>query len=569
MTSLAPILVGITGGLAIFIYGMQLGGEGLQKAAGDTLRNLLHRLTSHRLMGVMAGAVVTVLIQSSSATTVMLVGFAGAQLISLQQSIGVILGADIGTTLTVQLIAFKVTDYALLMIALGLVIRLAGRRQRHRYIGQVILGFGFIFFGMGLMSRSVEPLRSYPAFTNALLTFGKSPLLGVLVAAGFTAIIQGSAATIGLVLSLSMQGLISLPAAIPLIFGANIGTCATALLSAIGAPTKGLRVAVAHTLFKVLGVAIFLPFLRYFISLVEATTPSLPRQIANAHSIFNIGITVMFLPFAPYLGRLVERMVPERGRLEALSKPMHLDRHALATPALAVNAAAKEVERVAALTAEMVRDSVGVLLGHDEGAIRLVATKEDAVDRLFKEIVSYLANISQQTLSDEDSQRIMSLLFIVNDLEHIGDVVANITHFSQKRMDRGVMFSRQGEAEIREIHEKVNTVVERVVSALGIEDRETASELAAWSLAELPGILSMERRSRQSHMQRLQAGLDHSHATSSIHLDVINGYVRIADYATNIAQTLLGRMTLAAHKEFESADYGNEEREPQGVAGSP
>lgn len=545
MGSLTPVLFGVTGGLAIFIYGMQLGGEGLQKAAGDTLRNLLHRLTSNRLMGVAAGALVTALIQSSSATTVMLVGFAGAQLITLQQSIGVILGADIGTTLTVQLIAFRVTDYALLMIAFGFVTRLVGKRQRHRYIGQVIMGFGFIFFGMGLMSRSVEPLRSYPVFTEWLLTFGRNPLLGVLVAALFTGIIQGSAATIGLVLSLALQGLISLDSAVPLIFGANIGTCATALLSAIGAPTEGRRVAVAHTLIKVLGVLIFLPFLGYFVALVEATSTSIPRQIANAHSIFNVGITVMFLPLASHLGRLVERMVPERGKLEVLSKPMHLDRHALATPALAVEAAAREVKRVAELSVEMVEESVGVLLGHDEGAIRLIATKEDAVDRLFREITSYLANVSQQTLSDEDSQRIMSLLFIVNDLEHIGDVVANITHFSQKRMDLGVTFSKQGEEEIRKIHEKVTRVVRRVVSALKSDDPDIASELASWSLAELPEVLSMERRSRQSHMLRLQAGLNHSHQTSSIHLDVINGYVKIADYATNIAQTLLGRMTAA------------------------
>ena len=275
---------------------MTLTSTGLQKASGSALKSIIHKLTANPLFGMLVGILVTFLIQSSTATTIILVSLVGANLMTLAQSIGVILGADVGTTLTVQLIAFKITSYALFFIAVGFALSFLAKRPRMKSLGQIIMGFGMIFFGIHIMTTTMEPVREYEGIRQILLSFGRNPFLGLIVAAVLTVITNSSAATIGLVLSLAMQGMIPLQASVPLILGANIGTCSTALLATIGAPTDAKRVGVAHVLFKFLGVILILPFLGPFTDLVSSTSIDPARQIANAHTLFNVGIAVVFLP---------------------------------------------------------------------------------------------------------------------------------------------------------------------------------------------------------------------------------------------------------------------------------
>ncbi|HSC70642.1 MAG TPA: Na/Pi cotransporter family protein, partial [Candidatus Methylomirabilis sp.] len=308
MTNL--MLITLFGGMALLLYGMQLVGEGLQQAAGGRMRRILGSITNNRFKGMMVGAFITAVIQSSSATTVMLVGFASSGLMGLPQTIGVILGADIGTTVTVQLIALQIFDYALVLVGVGFLLIFSCRRKIFKYVGQAILGFGFIFFAMKIMSDAMVPLRQSELVKTLLVSLGDQPLLGLIVAATFSALVHSSAATIGLAITLSLQGLLPLSAAVPVIFGANIGTCATALASSIGTNPEAKRVAMAHTFFKVVGVLIFLPFITPFVRLVELTAHDVPRQIANAHTLFNVGITAIFLPFSAVLARFISALVP-------------------------------------------------------------------------------------------------------------------------------------------------------------------------------------------------------------------------------------------------------------------
>ncbi|HAK61235.1 MAG TPA: Na/Pi cotransporter, partial [Nitrospiraceae bacterium] len=299
------IYLNLFGGILLLLYGIKMVNDGLQQAAGPKIRSLLHSLTSNRLTAVGTGAFITGLIQSSSATSVMLVGFVSAGLMSFRQSLAVILGADIGTTITVQLIAFRVYDYAIILIGTGLAFVLFTKRHLYRNIGSGLLGFGFVFLSLKLMSDAMAPLRDSDLFRQVLIALVGTPFMGILLAAALTALIQSSAATLGIALALAVHGLIPLDAAIYIIFGANIGTCSTAVLASLRSPVEARRVAWAHVLFKVAGVALFLPFFPYFSSLVQLTAADLSRQIANAHTLFSVIISLVFLPFTGFFAHLV------------------------------------------------------------------------------------------------------------------------------------------------------------------------------------------------------------------------------------------------------------------------
>lgn len=528
------IIFGVAGGLAIFLYGMTTCSEGLQKASGSALKRLIHRLTSNPVMGVVVGAIVTVLIQSSSATTVILVGLVGASLMTLKQSIGVILGADVGTTLTVQLIAFNVTQYALLMVAVGFGVRFLSKRKKTRHIGQIIFGFGMIFFGMGLMSQAMEPLKYYPGAEELFLSLGTNPFLGLLLATAFTALIQGSAATIGIVLSLSTQGLIPLQAAIPLILGANIGTCATAMLSTIGAPCEAKRVGIAHVLFKVLGVIIIFPFIGPFTQAVSLTSASVTRQIANAHTLFNVGITVMFLPFAAQLAKLVERLVPEKSEKLALGKPQFLDRRNLDSPLVALEQARAEVTRVAELIEKMT-GNVGTLIKKDSEVIyKDIIAMEEAVDSLYQEVIEYLSDIAQHDLSQDESEANLLLIQVINDLEHIGDVLVRMSSTISNKIHQGVHLSPTGHHELEDFHQVVHGLVATMVKVLQSRDVQEINAL----LEQTKRAVTMENSLRLSHIRRIQAQVTVTKESSSVHLDLINGMRRIAEHITLIGRNV-------------------------------
>ncbi len=530
------MLIALFGGMALLLYGMQLVGDGLQHAAGGRMRQILSSITNSRLKGMMVGAFITAVIQSSSATTVMLVGFASSGLMGLGQTIGVILGADIGTTVTVQLIAFKVFDYALLLVGVGFLLIFASKRKIFRYVGQAILGFGFIFFAMKVMSDAMVPLRGSPIVKTLLVSLGEQPLLGIIVASIFSALVHSSAATIGLAITLSLQDLLPLHAAIPVIFGANIGTCATALASSIGTKPEAKRVAMAHIFFKVAGVLLFLPFITPFVHLVRLTADDVSRQIANAHTLFNVGITALFLPFSSILARFISRLVPEDKEGEGLFGPKYLDEHMLETPALALGQATREALRMADLVSEMLTKTIGTFSAEDPELIEYIEEKDNQVDTLDREIKHYLTKLSQQSLTDEQSRREIGILAFVNNMENIGDIVdRNLMDLAKKKLNKGVHFSEPGMQEIVLLHKKVLQNLELAISAFASNDPALGQQVLERKLE----LSQTERKFRQAHIQRLHDGYRESIDTSEIHLDVLTNLKRINSHVTAVAYPIL------------------------------
>jgi phosphate:Na+ symporter len=319
------VLLALFGGMALLLYGIQLTGDSLQRAAGGKLRGLLTGLARNRFTAVFSGAAVTALVQSSSATTVMLIGFVSAGLMTFRQTLGIILGADIGTTLTVQLIAFKLTDYAVLLVGIGFSVMFLAQRRVIKDVGSALLGFGLMFLGLKLILEGAVPIKTNPLATQVIASVADSPVLAVIVAAGFSALVHSSAATIGLALALATEGLLSLPGAVSIVIGANVGTCATALMAAVGSSAEAKRVALAHIAFKVLGAALALPLIGPFTDFVADTASGAARQIANAHTFFNIGVSLIFLPFMPFAARAIEALVPADEVGENPFKTRYLD----------------------------------------------------------------------------------------------------------------------------------------------------------------------------------------------------------------------------------------------------
>lgn len=533
------MLINLLGGLSLLLYGLHLSGRGLQAVAGGRLRVLLTRLTENRLMGALTGAGVTAIMQSSSATTVMLVGFVSAGFMSLEQTLGVILGADIGTTITVQIIAFDILAYSVLLIAIGTPMVLAVRQRFYNYLGQAILGFGLLFLGLKIISDSLGPLKDSPLFSELLFGLSENPVMTIVLAALLTVLIQSSAGTIALAISFASQGLVTLPLGIAVVLGANIGTTGTALMAAVGSPTESRRVALAHALYKVLGVLLLYPFLDPFAALIGFLGGNLPRQIANTHTLFNLLLVGIFLPFTGPFATLIRRLVPESPREEDEYQPRYLDEQVLPSPALALGQATREVLRQADVVQQMLGEALEVLRNGDESQIEEIVRRDDAVDRLEEAIKRYLTRISEQDLSEELSQTETGLLYVVNDLEHIGDIISKSSMpLAVKKIHNNVQFSQDGMKEIEDFHQRVYRNLEQAVAAYATQNRELGREVVR-SKGE---VNQLERELRQAHIQRLHQGNPQTVATSEIHLDILNDLKRINSHATNIAYVVLGEL---------------------------
>ncbi len=535
MTSADLVLFSLLGGTALLLYGVRLVGEGLQRAAGTRLRHVLSTLTGNRFKALAVGAGVTAVLQSSSATTVMLVGFASAGLLSLRQTIGVILGADVGTTVTVQLLAFDLLAVSPLVVFVGWLLWSVGRGTL-RYIGQAVLGFGFLFLGMKLVSDGTAPLASSALFRDLLAALTGQPLILLLVAAVFTALVRSSAAVIGLALSLAASGLMPLSGAIPIIFGANIGTAATALFAAIGQNAEALRVAAAHAAFKVLGVVLFVPFAGLFADLVARTAPDVPRQIANAHTLFNVILAGVFLPFAPIAADLFTRLVPDR--ITPSTGAIYLNPQTIDTPAVALGQALRETLRLGDVVLQSLRDSLMVLEHDDERLLREVIARDDVIDRLEEDIKQFLIGLGQQSLTEEQAERETALIFVIANLEEIGDVIEkNLMELAAKKIAGHHVFSQQGWLEIRELHAKVVENLELAMSALASNDPTIAEKV----IRHKSVVNVLERQLRQTHIRRLHEGLRETIDTSSIHLDLLANLKRANSLVAGIAYAVLGR----------------------------
>ena len=523
----------VAGGLGLFLYGMQLMGDGLQKAAGDRLRRLLEILTGVPIIGVFVGTIVTVIIQSSSATTVMVVGFVNAGLMNLTQSISIILGAKIGTTITAQMVSLKLTDFALPAIAVGFLLNLLGQSRVQKQIGQVIIGFGILFLGMKIMSDGLVPLRTNATFMRYMTQFGAKPFLGLLTGALVTAVIQSSSAFTGIVISLALQDLIGLNAAIPLVLGSNIGTCITALLASIGTNLTARRAAMSHVLVSVVGVAVIYPFLGRYTIFIAGTADTLAKQAANAHTIFNVINVALVLPFIKPFARFVTRLMP--GEEVTLNYgPKYLDGHLLNTPSVALGQVTKELIRMGEIAVAMLDDVLTAFKSGSRDHMKQAAQKEAAINALEHDIVMYLVKISQRSLSLEQSRRLNELLNICNDLERVGDHGENLMELAEYRLEHKLPFSAEGIAELDDMHSRVRGLVHSAIRALEEDDVELAKDI----MRRENEIDQLEKELRRSHIGRLNESKCHP-SSGIVFLDMISNLERIADHANNIAEAVL------------------------------
>jgi len=545
------LVIGLLGGLALFLFGMEMMSEGMKKTAGGKLRVVLETLTNNRIIAVAVGTFVTMVIQSSSATTVMLVSFVQAQLMSFTQTLGIILGSGIGTTITAQMIAFKLTDYSLLIIALGFLFFFLSRSNKVKSIGEVILGFGILFFGMYIMSNSMYPLRTYQPFIDLLLHL-ENPFLGIIVGTIFTALIQSSSAFTGIIIVLGTQGLITLDAAIPLILGSNIGTSITALLASINTGRESKRVALAHTLFKTIGVILFVWWIPYFADLVRSISPAgssnstgisylaevVPRQIANAHTVFNVVLTIVLLPFTNISGKFIEWILPdgEEPEDESIFKTKFLEESLLTTPALALNLAKAEIIRMALKVQKMVDQILVPFFKPDSEILEDILAEEAEVDFLNLRISKYLMKISQKDLEDERADEVFQMMHCITELEQIGDVVAKrLVELAKKRMELNLSFSGEGKAEIEDYHLRTMKQISRAIEVFKDVNLQDAKRMEK----KYKKYRLMELDLRRTHFDRLRHKVQESIETSGIHLELIDLLKRISSNATNIARIFL------------------------------
>ncbi len=531
------------GGLAIFLHGLGLAKDGLQKLAGDKLRAIITAVTRTRLAGLVAGSAVTMIIQSSTATTVMLVGFAAAGVLTLPQAMAVLLGSDIGTTITVQLLSFRLSKYALLIAFIGFAIRFASRKRRPKYLGESLLGFGLLFLGLKLMAEGTSPLTREAGFASAVSYFSDNPLLGILAAAFFTILLQGSAPTIGLLLSLALSSQdgnpddfrLTLSAALPMVLGANVGTTVTPALSAMGQAVEGKRVAIAHVRFKVLGVTLFLPFLGPFERLVTSVSGGdLARQIANAHTLFNVIVGFAFLPFTELAARAITRAY--QPPVEETFGPKYLDPRATETPPLAFGLAQREFLRMCDIVGEMLKGTVRVYESNDLDLMEEIEAKDDKVDILNREIRFYLARMGQENLTPEQADRQMALITLTNDVENIGDAVnKNLLPLARKKATLGMQFSAEGFKDIEEFHRRVCENYDLALAAFTTNDEGLARKV----LRHRDSLVIFEGELKQRHIGRLTQGISESLETSSIHLDVLSYLRRINFLLSNLAEVVV------------------------------
>jgi phosphate:Na+ symporter len=546
------MIFGAVGGLGLFLFGMELLSGGLRKAAGQRIRKLLSALTRHRVVAMLVGALTTCLIQSSSATTVMTVGFVNAGLLTLRQALCVVLGANVGTTFTAWLVsglaAFKITTYSLPAIGVGFLLRVLGRTQKMRNIGQVLLGFGILFTGIDFMKSGFSPLQDSQNVQQALIWMGQRPYLAVLAGTVVTMLLQSSSATIAMVQILALNGAFggdwdaALRVAIPFILGDNIGTTITAQIASIRTSVAARRTAMGHTLFNVFGVLYMFPLVwaGVFGDVVEWITPfklsrgTIMVHIAVAHSAFNVFNTLIFLPLIQWLEAIVVKIVPPRAE-DAIAKPVVLEMHLLETPEIAIDQVRREIVRMAQVAKEAVNQAIEGLDEDDRKKLELTKKTEDAVDNFQYEITSYLAALSRKEISDELSVELPVLLHTVNDLERVGDHAMNIAEIAERKIDQRLSFSDSAQNEGAQLKSEANQMFDYISTALENNDIEAARS----ALVNEKHLNQMQMDFRRSHVQRMSDGVCSPEA-GLIFIDLVDNVEKIGDHLTNIAQSVIG-----------------------------
>lgn len=534
-----PLFIGLFGGLALFLIGMDEAGHNLQRVAGDKMREVLGKLTTNPLMGAILGTVITFLLQSSSASTVMLVGLVSSTLMTLTQAIGVIIGAKIGTTFTVQIIAFKISHYALGIIGLGLMIKIFSNKKIIERIGKILMGFGFIFFGMNLMSEAMYPLRSDPEFTGLLLSFENYPVIIAVFTVFFTSIIQSASATIGVAMALATQGMLTLEACIAISIGASVGTCATALLASLGANRAGKQVAVAHFLYSALAMILFMPFVEQlkdftvYISSIMGDS-SINREIANAFTIFSIGAGIVFLPFTKVIAFLTLKIIPPEKK-EPPFGPKYLQKSSLAFPSIAIDEALHETMRMAGLVRQQLIGVSLLIQKPSERRCYELAEKDDEIDILERAIRPFLASAGKNELDEEMAAKERAIVYSADALENMGDtIVRSLLHALEKMAHKNIQFSEEGKKELLEFHGSVIIRFDKLFDIVRNNKRGMAQEL----IDQTEEYEWAARKLKAKHLERLHQNVAGSLESSEAHLSVTDALLNINRRITDIARII-------------------------------
>lgn len=531
--NLISIIFGTIGGLALFLYGLHTLSDGLKKVAGDKFRTILGKITGNPLKGCLVGAFTTSVMQSSSLTMVTLIGLINAGLLTLKQGIGVMLGSEIGTTITAQLVVFRIGVYYLPVIAFGFFLSFLAKDRKYKSMGQTILGFGILFLGMDIMSNSIKPLQSETAFTDFLINLGKVPIFGVIIGMVITGVLQSSSALTGLVISMGMSKLITLNAAIAIIIGANIGTCVTGLFASMGSSLSSKRLVLAQLIINIIGVGIFFPFLTHFAAFIEITSSDLPRQIANSHTIFNIIVTGLMLPLTGLLVAIAKKLLPgEEKKVEKGTK--FIDNKLLNTPSVALSQADKEVVRMAKMAHEMLDRATEAILHDDYGLIEIVIEKEKVVDQLHEAIHRFLDDIPFENLSESELRRLACLTHSINDVERVGDHANNLVELAEKKLKNSLTFSEAAIEELKKMSQTTSLAYETALVALMDEDKKLVQTVR--DLESKTDVL--QRTFEANHVQRLKKKICNP-VSGIIFVDILRNLERVADHSNNIANAVL------------------------------
>jgi phosphate:Na+ symporter len=539
-STIVTIVFQVFGGLGLFLYGMKIMSDGLEQSAGNKMEKIIEALTKNRFLGVIVGAFVTMIIQSSSATTVMVVGFVNAGVMTLTQSIGIIMGANIGTTFTAQLVSFDLTAIAPVAIGAGVMMKLFSGNEKTIQYAEILIGFGILFFGMDVMKEAMKPLRSYQGFIDLLSSFGnggvKDVFFAVFTGFAITAIIQSSSATTVILVALASQGLLPIEAAFPIVLGSNIGTCVTAMLSSVGATKNAKRAALIHLIFNVSGVLIFVVFFKNItINMVKNMSDEPARQLANAHTFFNVTNTIMLLPFAGLIIKVVEKVLPVEDDDSSKYKDLkYLDDRLLETPSVAIVQLLKEVLHLGNLTKKSLDTSKRAILGKEKQLAKDVFALEKRINIISNLVVKYMFEFSSKDISGEQRKIIEGLFGTVSDLERIGDHCDNIAEIAIFKFENNVVFSDSASEEINYMYKRVSKSYLQSLEAL-----KTGSIEFAQAILEREGEIDMlEKKLRKKHIKRLNDG-SCSASAGIVFLDIISNLERIADHTVNIVCTII------------------------------
>jgi phosphate:Na+ symporter len=537
------VIFGLLGGLGLFLFGINYMSEGLQRSAGNKLRTILGSLTNNRFAGLGIGAFVTTIIQSSSATSVMLISFVDSGLMKFRQSIAVIIGAALGTTITIQVVALNASQYALAFVAIGFLLNFFSKMHQVKHVGQTITGLGLLFLELLLMSESITPLKTFQPVINALVEM-ENPLIGILAGIIFTAITQSASAFIGILIILGQQGLLSLEASIPLLIGSNVGTSVTAIIAAVGTSSEAKKVAVAHTAYRVLGafllvwwIPAFADIVRYVSVALVGNSVSVPLEIANSHTLFYIGLTVISIPFTSLFAQLIDRFVPVRkDKTTSFLAVQFLDENLLSTPSLALNLAKQETIRMANIAQDMINDILLPFLLKEPHVLPDIEKNERLVNFLRDQNTKYLLKISRQNVHEENTREAFQMLAVVKEIEQIADIVStNLLPKARNWISSEYTFSDEGKREIVKYHNLCQKQLRKAIEVFRDVNLEKAKTLKKKDKEYAALAIELEK----SHFARLVSEVEQSVGSSKTHIELLGMLNAISRHATNIARVLL------------------------------